>query len=495
MAKDPSAREGLGGPGGPGGRGDRDTSGLVPRWARRGLVLLRPLRVGYQLTHRYLPLTDLGVVVLGVGVLVLTAYGFPRADYVVQLAGAAAIGLVALGLLAVLIGALWAFRLDDPRRAFASAASAPPKARAPAAGPPGKPPGPRESEGREDPDRSPGALRFEARRGFAWGRRWPRISWLPLVDIEVEARSPAGLRMERVEGFERLEARHRGGSEQLVRTYTVEDAFGLARLRFERVEARAVEVAPWLGALDRAPALTTLAEGASRAHPLGRPAGDRVEMRPYVRGDPLRLVLWKVYARTGQLMVRTAERALDEDSEVYAYLVAGVGDEPSAAAAWVAVTRGLLGPRWRFAADGTPGSTDHREAAAAAIARSRSARTKSGLALPEMLREVRMGEGGRVILFLPCRPGPWMERVVEHVSGLGGRVSAVVAHDGLRPEAPARRGWLRKPEADSEAEEASPSAHELDEVLKTLAFGGLDLMVIDRPSGRAGASALPRRVA
>src|SRR5437773_8099985 len=104
-----------------------------------------------------------------------------------------------------------------------------------------------------------------------------------------------------------------------------------------------MRILPWTGGLDHAPMLRSLAGGEEISHPLGELTGDRVDMRRYVAGDPLKLALWKIYARTGVLMVRTPERAIAPTLRVAAYLPSAIGDEPAAAAARVAIQRGLLG--------------------------------------------------------------------------------------------------------------------------------------------------------
>jgi uncharacterized protein (DUF58 family) len=406
----------------------------------------------YTRARRWFPLTDLGVVVLGLALLAFFELGRPRSDYVIQVASATAVGCVLLALCVVLLGA-WRVRARVRRR--------------------------------ETPSAEP--LRFEAGRGFARAGPWTRLPWLPLVEVETSASDPPGLSLSADAGWERVEAAHRAGADQLRRSFLIEDAFGLAAVRFGRIEARPVEVGPWLGALDSAPALAALAAGETRPHPHGEPAGDRVEMRPYVRGDPLRLVLWKVYARTGEMMVRTAERALDENTEVHAFLVPGDHDEASAAAAWVAVHRGLLGPRWRFGTPGLAQGTDDPAEALSAIARSRG--REDADALDAFLAGARPVDGARVVLFAPCRPGAWLESTLASLRGLRGRVSAVVGHDGVddASHARARRTWWVRPEA-RRGGEARPGAEALGAVVETLGRAGVDVTVVDRPTGRvAGA--------
>ena len=70
-----------------------------------------------------------------------------------------------------------------------------------------------------------------------------------------------------------------------------------------------------------------------------------------ITADSPRLILWKVYARTRRLFVRTSERALEAAPRTCAYLVADPQDEAAATLARTVLERGLLGDRWRFGAD------------------------------------------------------------------------------------------------------------------------------------------------
>src|SRR5207302_1043248 len=87
-------------------------------------------------------------------------------------------------------------------------------------------------------------------------------------------------------------------------------------------------------------------------HPRGKPDGELIEMRSYAPGDPMRMILWKVYARTGQLLVREPERAVARCQKSLVYFVAGSGDSASAGVARTALETGLFGPDFVFGADG-----------------------------------------------------------------------------------------------------------------------------------------------
>ncbi len=104
-----------------------------------------------------------------------------------------------------------------------------------------------------------------------------------------------------------------------------------------------------------------------------------MEIRRYAPGDPVRHILWKVYARTRQLNVRVPERAIDRSRRTISYLLAGPEDEAAAAVARVALEQNLLGERWLFAADGSPEPQEEIEPALRAIARSGNLEQPTGL--------------------------------------------------------------------------------------------------------------------
>src|SRR5690606_40595531 len=77
--------------------------------------------------------------------------------------------------------------------------------------------------------------------------------------------------------------------------------------------------------------------------PGGNPEGDRMEIRPYVPGDSVRDIMWKVYARNRHLNVRLPERSVFHSNRTLAYLLSSADDEAAAAVARVAVESGALG--------------------------------------------------------------------------------------------------------------------------------------------------------
>lgn len=426
----------------------------MSRSARRSSSGSRVLGWAGALRRRF-PLTGLGLTSMALAAAAFALVGWPRADYVVRVVSAAVFGLVAFGGLSVLLGVLLV-RTRLRRLAVV-----------------------------EDP------LELEARRGHVSGRPPIGLAWLPIVEVEAEVVEPAGLHRADPTGAERLEARHRSAGHEVRRRYRVEDAFGLVRWTWTDTEARAVRVGPWLGGLERSASIDAWSFGENLPHPRGRPLGDPIEMSPYTPGDPLRLVLWKVYARTGELLVRSEEHALDESSRVHAFLVAGDGDEASAAVAWIAVKRRLLGMDWRFGTEGLPEGTSDAEAALDAIAGSRLGfRAET---LDRFMDPARHESGARALLFVPAIEGAWLEPVAALARAFPGRVSAVLGHDA--PSAPAGRigSALRAADSSTDLDALAP-VEQVEALRAQLERAGLEVFVVERSSGRPMHRA-PRRAA
>src|SRR5262249_27748597 len=143
----------------------------------------------------------------------------------------------------------------------------------------------------------------------------------------------------------------------VVRRFLVSDVFGLGRFTVRRRSAQKIHVRPATGGVNGLELLPQYDRGDLTAHPEGTPEGDLVEMRGYGAGDPLKRVLWKVYARTGRLLVRMPERAVSPCERTLAYLVASLADEPSAGLARAVLESGALGADFLFAADGEENPT------------------------------------------------------------------------------------------------------------------------------------------
>jgi len=169
----------------------------------------------------------------------------------------------------------------------------------------------------------------------------------------------------------------------------------------------------------------------------GRPDGDPIELRRYQDGDSLKMIVWRLFARNRQLMVRTPERAFSMKRDLVAYFVADPSDEASASTARVYLERGLLGEAFTFFADGSPeGATDTPQALNSLI---RSADGVPGSALPHLCALELQRQRGCVVFASAATP-------VEVLSKIGQALPSPPTYILSYPHAPksAERGrWAR----------------------------------------------------
>ncbi|MCA9538099.1 MAG: DUF58 domain-containing protein [Myxococcales bacterium] len=315
------------------------------------------------------------------------------------------------------------------------------------------------------------------------GLRLPRFAWWPLVVIDLSWRTPEGvdvkLAPERGADRERFTPTERGRPIAVVRAFTVRDIFGFAALTFSRRADATLRVAPARAQVDLSAALRHLAAD-GHAHPSGELVGDLVEMRRYAPGDPLRLVLWKAYARTRRLLVRMPERAIAPEPSTVAYFVAGPGDEPSASVARAFVEGGLLGPDFTFGADGTEALARTPEAAVEAIIDSVYQRARGGAGLTTFAAQVDPARLGSCVLFVPTTPGPWLTAVAAFAKRAPAPPLLLLTLDGGFAEKPPRlRHWLWR----APAEETDDLAG-LRSVYDAVRALGAPVYVVHRGSGQ-----------
>ncbi len=396
------------------------------------------------------PLTWLGILVALGAWAALERLAYAELDLVWLVVGFALLGLVAASLLSVLVGAV-TIKLATRPRAHAE----------------------------------PEPHRMDTQLVSPTGFETPTFWFLPLTQVDWTWERPdeADVSIAKVRWRlrEKVKLGRRGHVDAVRRRIVVQDPFGLARLAIRQTAKVRLTVLPHAGKLGETPMLVSVSGGDERPHPMGIDDGDRVELRRYVPGDPARFIHWKVYGRTRKLMVRVPERALSPARRTVAYQVAGEGDDASAAAARVAVESGVFGAEWSFCADGATKDTSRSDEAVEMIVASAEARGRGGAGLePFLVRAERAGPASAV-LFVPPRPGPWLERVVRAVRPRAVRTRIVVTTDGIdaRPAPPLWRRLLVLPEG----REGTPSA-ELEQVIRALAATRAEVIVLDRKSGK-----------
>lgn len=404
------------------------------------------------------PITPLGLLVLlGCGHALIN-YGFGRIDLVLLVVGAVGVGLALVGLLATLTGALVLWLRQRKRAAE-------------------------------------GSLDVECGYPVPTGFWLPRLRWLPFVSVSwrwLEPEAQVRIVPQRGRLREEVIASRRGQVGAVVRELEVGDIFGLSQIRLRVAEQRKVRFVPSVGQLERVDVIRGMAGGDDISHPEGPQEGELYDLRAYTPGDPIRFVLWKVFARTRQLVVRAPERALSPIRQTCAYLVAGGGDEPAAGAARLAVELGALGTDWVLGADGSSDDATRKDQAVDVLARSAEVEDQiGGKGLGAFLqRRGQQASIGRAVVFVPGRPGPWLASVIEqckHIGGRGGRIDFVVGTDGIIPSP--KRKWLarialREPPPPIPPGSTAPvTTEQVGEVVRMLSSVG-HVIVVDRAAGR-----------
>lgn len=428
------------------------------------------------------PPTWRGWLIVGLCLLGLWFWGFGSMDLVVFVFGIAGLVLFVLSNLVIGLSALWL----RPRTAGAS--------------------------------RSLAVL--EAGTPLDTGFSLPALARVPLVKVEWEWISPWGvecrqeLRDELRDGVrppvlgETVVARRRCLVPRVERRFTVRCAFGLSRVAWKRSEPAPLRVLPEVGKLRSVEVVQSVSSAEGLPHPSGEPVGDRMEIRRYVPGDSVRHILWKTYARTRTLNVRTPERSVDRSQRTVAYLLTGRGDEPAAAALRVALENGLLGERWIVGCDGVErpvegeGGASELSDALEAIARSGSWERPAGTATADELRRFLadpevFGER-HCVVFAPAAglasaEGPDgdadvddMRDVLSALGSAGMAASFVLGADGIVRRGPRRlwERWFLEDELD-DAGDGAVEASALDRLLGELGRSGAAVTVVDRATGRA----------
>lgn len=404
-------------------------------------------------TGELFPITPLGLALAAVATVALRRYAFAQLDLVLLALGYGALGLLVVAtVLVVLASSALAYRFRRP------------------------------------PVRE--RLGLETARFVDSGFDAPSLRFVPLIGVRLTVVSPGGVETRylarRGRLVESLRVSSRGEHEAIVRTLSVSDVFGLARVTLRLVDRSGLRAVPHVGGLKSLPTLRSLSSGDAYSHPLGVDEGDRMDLRRYAPGDPARLIHWKAYARTGKLVVRVPERAIAPSRRVVAYFVAGEGDEASAGAARAAVESQAFGADWIFGADGTAGAVRTPPEVVDLLVRSASARVEGGAGLRRFLEDADREGPATVVLFVPARPGPFLDAVLEVARARRAPVRVVIGVDGLVPEergSLVRRLFLAPPARHGEA------LASLLRVREALVAARAEVLVVDRGSGRLLAAA------
>lgn len=357
----------------------------------------------------WLPLTPLGLTVLGLTWLGVQWLGGKTNDRIVLVGSVVVLLLVGICTAATLLTALW-FRL-------------------------------RPTKGQPD-------LKLAVNQPHTTGFQLGWLAWNPLLKVELQWDNVPASRVVIERHYARLNEQitpgSRGEWSSIRRRFIIADVFGLSRCIFVRTTPARVRIEP-----DRHRAVPQIIaeqaiSGDELASPDGKPQGDLLEIRRYVAGDPLKRVLWKTYARTGQLLVRSEERTRAATKKTLAYFVAGAGDEPTAAVARGMLETGSLGDNFTLGADHCSELANSAAGGLELLIQSKSAAARSGEQLARFLTRGAQVGASSCILFVPPTAGDWMPEVARALAGFSGKAFVVVAggNASIAERKSSWRDWL-----------------------------------------------------
>ena len=187
------------------------------------------------------------------------------------------------------------------------------------------------------------------------------------------------------------------------------DIFGMTAISFTLKQDVDIEITPEKASFEQMVFQTTSSGEDGYSHPSGDPRGDLVEMRRYQAGDPLRLVLWKVFARSRKLVVRTPEPTITQQTELFVYFIAGAHDESSAALAraFLAV-EGVDTANMAFSVSGAGRLAQNEAEGVSDIIDSVTHRSQP-CDLLDIAPTVDRSVLGKTFILVPNRLGPWIE--------------------------------------------------------------------------------------
>ena len=239
--------------------------------------------------------------------------------------------------------------------------------------------------------------------------------WMPLVQVSWYWTS-ADMKSETEENKEVLVPIRRGIWSNIERKIQVGDAFGICAIQFTSRQPCTLKVLPESLTPSLPRILQGLQGGGDQAHPFGLPTGDRIDIRNYAHGDPVRFILWKVYARTGQLVVRTPEKAFEPVQRLLAYLIVHPADGSAAALSSAILHSNQLGEDWTFGVDGYQGGCSEVQTALEVIVASGNSEIQDGQGLEEFVTQQQ--DASSLLIFAPATDGEWVEEVVALASRL-----------------------------------------------------------------------------
>jgi hypothetical protein len=115
---------------------------------------------------------------------------------------------------------------------------------------------------------------------------------------------------------------HRGFWELTAVEYRLEDALGLTSLHWRQALTSGLEVSAPTLQVEPLPIVASSARAGDQLSQSRERAGDLFDIKAYDPSDGTKRILWKTFAKSGQLVVRRPEPAVIPEGEVAIYLIA-----------------------------------------------------------------------------------------------------------------------------------------------------------------------------
>lgn len=124
---------------------------------------------------------------------------------------------------------------------------------------------------------------------------------------------------------------HRGVWNLQLLRFQLRDYFGLVKLAWTVPCPAMIEVFPPLAEAQLPDLSSSVSRNGDTISELSTRNGDYFDIKNYDPSDGIKRILWKSYARSGELVVRRPEPALSPEGEVSIFLIAGKMDDSIAA--------------------------------------------------------------------------------------------------------------------------------------------------------------------
>ena len=251
--------------------------------------------------------------------------------------------------------------------------------------------------------------------------------WIPLIQVDWTWQS-SKFDVKTEKESECVTPQRRGMCNLVCRSIQIGDAFGICEVTIRSQQPSEIQVLPRSIPLLMPDIAQGLRHGGEQANPLGASVGERVDIRNYALGDPMRYILWKAYARTGELVVRTPERAFEPSKRLLAYLVVHPDDGLSASLATQVIHSQSLGDNWAFGVDGRLEPCTDIETAIEAVVQSGDSTIQNAQGLSDFINQET--EASSLIVFAPATDGEWVDAVMQ----ISHQVHTQVIISGILPQ-------------------------------------------------------------